>query len=558
MTDAYRRAADRALQLAQRMAGVAADVLAGWKAADRAKADADLAVNAAKADVTRLEGDVADANDAVGYLKGFAAALALDVAAWRTVPDTDPVILDGMLDDVAQRLAAARLAKGQAEGRLKLGRAALVAVTDRQSNEVNDARVNASAVASSRAGEVTAGETEAHGLDELRTLAGGVEEADHLLGLATDPAALASLLRSLGATVATEWLTASDLGPSPALEAVRVFGEAGLRDLNAGIAGKELWSLLTGLGAPRLHDLVGALTLGGVKDLAATFTPSEIGTLATTLGPPGLATLVAAVSPKALKALGLAADKLVALLAEVPGAALGALIAALGADKAKQLIGQFSAPALKALLAKLPPDAMAVLDTTAMHLKALLKSFGADELKDFGLTGAQFKAVLGVIDATALKLLATDVTHARVKELVVAFSTVADLKALLTAVGNAGQTILLDLFTQFTAAEIRDYRTNVGPPRFKELLVTRAVPAAALHHFGAPMMKTFVGAGAKAWKHATTAKISATSGQISGAHDATVFDDFVNGQAPGEPAGDTNATVHTSVATTHGTKVTYT
>jgi hypothetical protein len=47
-----------------------------------------------------------------------------------------------------------------------------------------------------------------------------------------------------------------------------------------------------------------------------------------------------------------------------------------------------------------------------------------------------------------------------------------------------------------------------------------------LKHYGAPMMKTFVGAGDAAWTHLTTAKVN-DKGAISGAHDAKVFLDYV-------------------------------
>lgn len=540
----YIRAGGRGLDLARRMAALADDALSAWKAADVRKASAEKAIDDAKADVIRFDQDVANAKAALAHLEGFAASLIMDVAEWRTLPNADPRELVAMLSDVGSRLAAAHLAKGQAEDRLRVGRAKVVEITDQESKAVGDATQSATGLASARAGEATSGADEAHRLSQLRLLAGGVEEAERLLVLVPDPSQLTELLTALGADVAKRWLDAADIGRTIALGALGAFGAPGLTDLVKGVADTRLRPLLANPGPARLAELVNGLGLAKVDALAAAgFSPSEVEAFVAALDLKEFSGLLDQVEPSALKAMGVAATKLATLLAQVPAADVGALVGAVGPDKAKGLIAAFEATRLKAILADLPPDALAHLDTTANHLKGLLTDFIAKELNDFGLTGAQFKAVLPGVNAAALRALAADITYLRVKQLVVAFPAGADIKTLIADVGNAGQTRLLDLFTQFTAEEMRDYRTTVGLARFKVLLIDKALPAAALSHYGADMLKTFIGVGNDAWKHATTAKISATSGQISGAHDEKAFFDFLNAQQPGAAKGEANGRI---------------
>lgn len=85
---------------------------------------------------------------------------------------------------------------------------------------------------------------------------------------------------------------------------------------------------------------------------------------------------------------------------------------------------------------------------------------------------------------------------------------------------------LTELLSAFGPAAAIAYAKEMGNERLKVLLVDRKVPAASLLHYGAKMMKVFVGAGAAAWTHVTTAT-EKSDGVISGGHDEKVFLDFI-------------------------------
>jgi hypothetical protein len=91
------------------------------------------------------------------------------------------------------------------------------------------------------------------------------------------------------------------------------------------------------------------------------------------------------------------------------------------------------------------------------------------------------------------------------------------------AIGSEG---LSEMLKTFTRSEALTYAKAVGNVRLKVLLDERKVPAAVLSHYGAPLMKSFVGAGDKLWTHLVTASLNA-QGAVSGGHDDTVFRDFI-------------------------------
>jgi hypothetical protein len=91
-------------------------------------------------------------------------------------------------------------------------------------------------------------------------------------------------------------------------------------------------------------------------------------------------------------------------------------------------------------------------------------------------------------------------------------------------IGSEGLKDMLSVFTRFGAI---DYAKEVGGTvRLRFLLVDKAVPAAVLKHYGADMMKGFVGAGPKMWTHLVTASLNST-GVVSGGHDHDVFRTFI-------------------------------
>jgi hypothetical protein len=99
----------------------------------------------------------------------------------------------------------------------------------------------------------------------------------------------------------------------------------------------------------------------------------------------------------------------------------------------------------------------------------------------------------------------------------------AELGELKALIGAAG---LTDMLSAFSPDETATYARTVGKERLNTLLTTTHVCAAALKHYGATMMKTFVGAGETSWTHLVTASLN-SQGVISGAHDEAVFNAFL-------------------------------
>jgi hypothetical protein len=93
---------------------------------------------------------------------------------------------------------------------------------------------------------------------------------------------------------------------------------------------------------------------------------------------------------------------------------------------------------------------------------------------------------------------------------------VTTLRATLPAQGMA------DMLEHFTVREMVVYAEAVGVERLRFLLAEKHVGADALKHYGATMMKTFIGADEITWNHLVTAGVNA-KGAISGAHDEAVF-----------------------------------
>lgn len=75
-------------------------------------------------------------------------------------------------------------------------------------------------------------------------------------------------------------------------------------------------------------------------------------------------------------------------------------------------------------------------------------------------------------------------------------------------------------------AAVVKYGEDCGAQRLKYLIETQRLTAAVLKHYGAAMLKDFVGVGDAAWSHLTTAKLN-SQGAISGGHDDAVFNTFV-------------------------------
>jgi hypothetical protein len=76
-------------------------------------------------------------------------------------------------------------------------------------------------------------------------------------------------------------------------------------------------------------------------------------------------------------------------------------------------------------------------------------------------------------------------------------------------------------------AAVVKYGEDCGAERLKELIYTYRLTAAVLQHYGAAMLKTFVGCGDTAWAHLTTARLN-SQGAISGGHDSGVFMSFLS------------------------------
>ena len=88
-------------------------------------------------------------------------------------------------------------------------------------------------------------------------------------------------------------------------------------------------------------------------------------------------------------------------------------------------------------------------------------------------------------------------------------------------------TIIDTLRAGMSDADIETFAKAVGGARFKELVVTKALPPAALVQHGAPMLKTFIGAGTNTVNHIATLD-GISGGEIKGCHDEDLFRGTIN------------------------------
>lgn len=535
--EAFGKAAGRAFDHATRMADLASAVLKRWQVVDSRRKQAVTAIDRAKADVSRLEDELDEADTLVRHHEGYIPNLLYDVRQWARDPTADLGALKEIVDEARLAQIVAIHDRDRLDLALDRARDTLALTTRDETAAAQNAEEGARSAAMARGAEAAAGVGEAQDLTALRKLAGGVEPADLLLTALDDPKRLIGLIKALGLAKARAWVLGKDVGPALATSMLEAFGEDGLGDLSSGIEAGKLLVLLKGIGPARLAELVSDVGLKAIADLCGSFIPTEIEDYVKALGASRLVKLLDDVKAAALKSLSLDLSALSALVAEVSGADLAALIAELGATRAKALVESFAPAVLKGVLVDLRPSAIAILDANPAYLKAILKDFTGKEIADLGLTASQFKIVLASLSAAEVKTLATDITPVRVRQLVGAFPKGPELMGLLGDLSNPGHTILANLFTRFSAAELKVFRSTVGNIKFKDIVVTKGLGASALEEYGADWLKRFVGAGPKAWAHVTTAKISKKTGQISGGHDETVFTNFIAGPATGYPAG---------------------
>jgi hypothetical protein len=107
-----------------------------------------------------------------------------------------------------------------------------------------------------------------------------------------------------------------------------------------------------------------------------------------------------------------------------------------------------------------------------------------------------------------------------------AVTEVKALGALKLIIGAAG---LTDMLSVFGPADVLSYAKKTTDARLATLLTTRAVPAAALEHYGAPLMATFTGTNDALWTHLVTPSLNA-EGVVSGGHDEAGFKAFIKAQ----------------------------
>lgn len=82
-----------------------------------------------------------------------------------------------------------------------------------------------------------------------------------------------------------------------------------------------------------------------------------------------------------------------------------------------------------------------------------------------------------------------------------------------------------NMLTTYSAVELVAVEKAIGIDRFKTLVTTWKVPAAAIKHYGNTFMRTFAGATDTTWQHLITIGYNARSA-ISGGHDRDTFYKF--------------------------------
>ncbi|MGH9125339.1 MAG: hypothetical protein ACRDZ8_11525 [Acidimicrobiales bacterium] len=607
LAESYLPPADRALDLAQRMADLADSVVVAWKRVFDRNDAAKKTYEKAQQEAKDAEGRLEEAREQVAHLSEYNRELAIDVAGWRLQEGADGDALDSILREADERLQMAeaevndlQLALTKAKDNLPLVK---VAEAKEVQNEVSSAKLHAA----THSGEASTGKAEVEGLADVRDLAGGPGPLETMLALVPDRGDLKKLLEALGAAVTRRWLTSGTIGPLKAKSLVATFGTDGLRALVTGIGDSEIDRLVSSLSVTRLFDLAEESGLGLVhlKEMNLAFGPDRIDAYATEVGLGPLKAFLGDVNAGMLRLIGAEPAKLKAFLETLTSGALKTLITTVGAPGVLRLfteltgarVAELAAPSglgsaklkamlaaaltptqidrfasevglteLKAFLGEVPAATLVALDIDAVKLKALLGEMTGTEVKGLitTLTVEIVKGLLAAFTASELKGLLTDLPAVDIKRLKL---TGAELKDLLTQynatqikglAADLGDPALKDLLTKFNAAEIKAYRTTVGADRLKHLITIKNLKANALHHYGAAMLKTFVGANATTWGHlAGRPTISNTSGQISGGHDEAEFLGYIN-ELVGTDSDEPRATIDSSTGPGAQYKVTYT
>jgi hypothetical protein len=609
LAEAYLPPAGRALDLAQRMSDLAASVVTAWQQVFDRNDLAKKAGEKAELEVKDAEARLEQAKEQVAYLVLFNQELAIDVAEWGRDPEANPTALSWMLQDAAEKLQTARTEESDADLGLTKAKDNVPLVKKAENEEVRKQMTTASSASSTRAGEAAAGKAEVEGLADVRELAGGPGELETLLAFIPARAELKELLEAVGPQVTRRWLTSGTIGPGKARTLMATFGKSGLTALVVGLGDDVVVvdRLIGGLSATRLFELAADSGLGLVhlKAMNDTFVPERIDAYATELGLAPLKLLLNDVSPLTLSTIVAEPVKLKALLVGMTSGALATLITTVGAPGVQRLfaglsgtrIGELAAgtgleaPKLKALLLAgvtptqidsyateigltefkaflgqvsaaqlvaiaITPDKLKALlaQVTGAEVKGLIAELTAEVVKGMvaELTALQLKGLLAELPAAALKRL--KLTGAELKDLLSQY-TAAEIKGLATDLGDPA---LKDLLTKFSATQLKAYRTTVGEDRLKHLITVKLLKANALHHYGATMLKTFVGADANTWAHlAGTPTLSNFSGQISGGHDEAAFKTYISQLVGPQGSQVPRATILSSDPPSARYKVTY-
>ena len=254
-------------------------------------------------------------------------------------------------------------------------------------------------------------------------------------------------------------------------------GEEVLAELKASVAdGAKLKGLLEALGVGRLKNWLKDVTIGAVKAVALldALGKDKLKTFVFDVGQGWCDTLVGTMSVTDI--VDLADDT------------------KLGTKKLADLISSFGFPNFLKLVTAI----------TLVEVKALSDQFNKVELGKSKLTVDQ------LIDL-----------HTKF--------TVVKLKHWYTTFGPES---IHDFLTKFTADTLDVFITAVGEPRFEVLVRDKLLKANALHHYGAPFLKDFVGVNAASMNHLNNATViyntDGKGNRISGGHDPAAFNAELN------------------------------
>jgi hypothetical protein len=204
--------------------------------------------------------------------------------------------------------------------------------------------------------------------------------------------------------------------------------------------------------------------------------------------------------------------RLLELVKKFTGEDIKANITSLGLQKFNSLVS---------ILSNIQVDTI-INFITLPKVKSLLETFTAVQIKSYidALTPQKFKDLVTNFDNATFKKLVDGITLTKVADLVGTFSATI-VKSIYT---QLDVDIIKDILGQFTAAAFNQYVVAVGGVnKFVELTKTRKLPATALKKYGAPFLKSFVGADDTTVNHLLTVYTRNDTGAISGGHDASIF-----------------------------------